>query len=113
MSSSPTEVSEARAQTVRVGADALTVDLVDGRTIIIIVPLMWYPRLWYATPEERERFELLGGGTYIHWPDVDEDLTVAGIFAGRRSGESSKSIKAWLESRRRDPGASVPGSRRT
>lgn len=108
MSSSSTEVVEARARTVRVGNDAITVDLVDGRTII--VPLMWYPRLWHATPEERGRFEVFGDGAYIHWPDVEEDLTIAGLLAGRRSGESARSLKAWLKSRQRDPGDSAAGS---
>jgi hypothetical protein len=62
--------------------DALTVDLTDGRTII--VPLLWYPRLWHGSARERKRLEVLGDGAYIHWPDLDEDLTVAGLLAGRR-----------------------------
>lgn len=81
-----------------VSEDALTVDLVDGRTII--VPLVWYPRLWHGTPEERKHLEIFGGGAYIHWPDLDEDLTVAGLLAGRRSGESPESLKKWLEVRK-------------
>ncbi len=52
--------------------DSLSIDLTDGRTII--VPLMWYPRLWYGTPEERNHFEIIGNNTLIHWPDLDEDL---------------------------------------
>lgn len=98
MSSLATEIEEARAQSVRVSDDALAVDLVDGRTII--VPLGWYPRLWNATQEERNHFEVFGDGTYIHWPDLDEDLTVAGLLAGRHSGESRKSLKKWLEARK-------------
>jgi hypothetical protein len=81
-----------------VSEDGLTIDLVDGRTII--VPLVWYPRLWYGTPAERNHFEVFGDGAYIHWPDLDEDLTVAGLLAGRRSGESSQSLKKWLEARK-------------
>ena len=104
----PAEVSEARAQAVRVSDDALTVDLVDGRTII--VPLMWYPRLWHATRDERSRFEVFGDGVYIHWPGVDEDLTVTGLLQGRRSGEGTKSLKAWHEARRRKSGESASGS---
>ncbi|MDX9831045.1 MAG: DUF2442 domain-containing protein, partial [Anaerolineae bacterium] len=64
------EIQEASAQKVTVSDDSLTVDLADGRTII--VPLVWYPRLWYGTPKERERFEIIGEGTLIHWPDLDE-----------------------------------------
>jgi len=97
MSSSATEIVEARARSIRLTDDALAVDLVDGRTVI--VPLIWFPRLWHATPEERGQFEVFGDGAYIHWPGVDEDLTVAGLLAGRRSGESLKSLKKWLESR--------------
>jgi hypothetical protein len=97
MSSLATEIEEARAQSVRVSEDALSVDLVDGRTII--VPLVWYPRLWHGTPQERDRLKIIGNGAYIHWPDLDEDLTVAGLLAGRHSGESAKSLKKWLRDR--------------
>jgi hypothetical protein len=97
MSSSPIEVSEARARAVAVNDEALTVDLVDGRTIV--VPLAWYPRLWHGTADERNRFEIFGDGTHLHWPDLDEDLTVEGLLAGRRSGERPESLKQWLEAR--------------
>lgn len=82
---------------VAVSEDALTVDLADGRTLL--VPLVWYPRLWYGTREERGRLEVFGEGTYIHWPDLDEDLTVQGLLEGRRSAESPASLKRWLEAR--------------
>lgn len=91
------ETQEARAQRVSVSEDSLIVDLVDGRTII--APLAWYPRLWHGTGEERGHFEIIGDGTLIHWPDLDEDLSVAGILAGRRSGESPQSLKKWLAHR--------------
>ena len=97
MSSLAAETQEARAQAVTVSEDALSVDLVDGRTII--VPLVWYPRLWHGTPEERNHFEIVGDGAYLHWTDLDEDLTVAGLIAGRRSGESPQSLKKWLDAR--------------
>jgi hypothetical protein len=61
--------------------------------------LVWYPRLWYGTPEEREHVEIIGDGTLLHWPDLDEDLSIAGLLAGRRSGESQRSLKRWLEER--------------
>jgi hypothetical protein len=93
----PTEIQEARAQQVTVNEDSLMVDLVDGRTIITL--LVWYPRLWHGTLEERNHFEIIGDGTLIHWPELDEDLSVTGILAGRRSGESQQSLKKWLEGR--------------
>jgi Protein of unknown function (DUF2442) len=112
MSSSIVEMQEARAQSVRLTDEAVTVDLVDGRTII--VPLVWYPRLWHAAPRERNHFEIVGDGAYIHWPDLDEDLTVGGLLAGRRSGESAQSLRKWLASRKRQRrGADqVPSNRR-
>ena len=97
MTSLVVEIQEARAQSVRVSEAALTVDLVDGRTIV--APLAWFPRLWHGTPQERNHFEIFGDGTYIHWPDLDEDLTVAGLLAGRQAGESPESLKAWIASR--------------
>ena len=98
MNSSAVETQEARARKVSVTEEALAVDLVDGRTII--VPLAWYPRLWHGTSEERKNFEIVGDGAYIHWPNLDEDLTVAGLLAGRRSGESPESLKKWLKARK-------------
>ena len=70
----------ALAKEVAVSEDELTVRLVDGRTIS--VPLVWFPRLLHATAEQRAKFELLGDGEGIHWPDVDEDLSVAGLLRG-------------------------------
>ena len=90
-------LEEARTQQVSLSEDALVVDLVDGRTVI--VPLVWYPRLWHGTPEERNNLEVIGDGALIHWPDLDEDLSVAGLLAGRRSGESPQSLTRWLEER--------------
>jgi hypothetical protein len=98
MSSLVVEIQEARARSASVTHEALTVDLMDGRTIV--VPLVWYPRLWHGTPQERSRVEIFGDGTYIHWPDLDEDLTIAGLLAGRRSDESPQSLRKWMESRK-------------
>jgi len=97
MSSLADEKKEPRARSVAVTGESLTVDLVDGRTII--VPLVWYPRLWHGTSQERNRFEIFGDGAYIHWPNLDEDLTVAGLLAGLPSGENPQSLKRWLEGR--------------
>ena len=98
MSSLDVEIQEARAQAVQINDESLTVDLVDGRTVI--VPLVWFPRLWHGSSVERSRLEIVGDGAYIHWPDLDEDLTVASLLAGRQSGESAKSLKKWLAARK-------------
>jgi hypothetical protein len=79
MSSSVVEVVP-RAQDVLVTEDELTVSLVDGRRIS--VPLAWFPRLLHASPAQRSNWQLLGDGEGIHWPDVDEDLSVSGILRG-------------------------------
>jgi len=100
MSSLVVEKHEARARSVEVSDEALTVDLVDGRTIV--VPLIWYPRLWHGTKAERANHEVFGDGAYIHWPELDEDLTVEGLLAGQRSVESPNSLKNWLASRGSD-----------
>ncbi len=79
MSSSPHNGTP-RVQDVRVSEDDLTVVLTDGRTVT--VPLAWFPRLLHATMAQRQRWELLGDGEGIHWPDIDEDLSVAGLLRG-------------------------------
>jgi hypothetical protein len=89
----------AAAQDVTVTKESLEVRLVDGRTVT--VPIAWYPRLQHGTPAERAKWELIGRGEGIHWPDLDEDISVAGILAGRPSGEGQASLKRWLESRAR------------
>ncbi len=104
MNSLVVEVQEARARHIEVKEETLTVELVDGR--VISVPLAWYPRLWYGTSEERAHFEIIGDGTIIHWPDLDEDLSVSGILAGRRSRETPESLKKWLEARGKQGGTS-------
>jgi len=77
--------------------DELTVSLVDGRRIS--VPLAWYQRLSHATKVERKKYQLIGKGTGIHWPLIDEDLSVSGILKGNPSYESEKSLEAWLSER--------------
>jgi hypothetical protein len=88
---------EVFALAVSFSEDAMTVFLDDGRTIS--VPLAWYPRLLAGTPEERMKFELIGDGEGIHWPDLDEDISVEGIVAGRRSAESASSLARWMSRR--------------
>jgi hypothetical protein len=97
MSISVLEIREAFASTVRIGDDSLVVDLDDGRTIT--VPLAWFPRLAHGTPAQRENYRLIGGGTGLHWPDLDEDISVESLLAGRRSGETQQSLRRWLASR--------------
>lgn len=85
------------AETVTVTDDALTVDLSDGRTLA--VPLAWFPRLLHATTEERSNWQLIGKGRGIHWHDLDEDISVEGLLAGKPSGESQASFRKWLAGR--------------
>ena len=89
--------SALKATSARLSDDTLSVDLADGRSLS--VPLAWYPRLLHGSSAERGRYRLIGGGEGIHWPDLDEDISVEGIVAGRPSGESQKSFQRWLESR--------------
>ncbi len=91
------EVQIPEAHDVTVTEDTLAAELSDGRTIS--VPLTWYPRLVHATQEERNNWELVGAGQGIRWPDLDEDLSVKGLIAGRPSGESQRSFKRWLEAK--------------
>lgn len=80
--------AEPIAQQVSFDEDSLIVRLVDGRTIS--VPLAWFPRLLHADAGQRERFELLGGGVGIHWPDLDEDISVEGLLHGIPSIETRR-----------------------
>ena len=98
VSTSGTEVGESLAQSVRTTDEDLAVDLVDGRTII--VPLAWFPRLSHGTAAERSQWRLIGSGQGIHWPQLDEDISVASLLAGRRSNETQDSLRRWLESRK-------------
>ena len=83
---------------VRITDDTLSVELADGRTIS--VPLPWYPRLVHGTPGERGNWRLIGKGHGIHWPDLDEDVSVENLLAGKASGESQASFKRWLAQRK-------------
>ena len=97
MPSSVLREREALVQKVRVTADELFVELVDGRTVS--VPVQWYPRLAHGSPAERQNWQIIGRGTGIHWPDLDEDIATEDLLAGRPSGESQPSFQRWLESR--------------
>lgn len=97
MRTSGTELREALAQSVGASDDALVVDLADVRTIT--VPLAWFPRLAHGTATERANWRLIAGGEGIHWPDLDEDISVESLLAGRKSGETQESFGKWLRRR--------------
>jgi hypothetical protein len=85
------------ASKVSITDDALEAELSDGRTII--VPILWYPRLAYASADERGNYELIGDGYGIHWPDLDEDISVENLLRGQKSSESQESLRRWLQER--------------
>ena len=94
------------AMELEVTEDSLTAVLSDGRTIA--VPVAWYPRLVHATPEERNNWEIHAGGQHLHWPDLDEDLSVEMLLTGQKSGESPRSLKRWLAAKREGRGLTIP-----
>jgi hypothetical protein len=98
MSTSGIELRTSTARRVTVTDDVLTVDLSDGRTIS--APIAWFPRLSHGTAAEREKWRLIGSGEGIHWPELDEDISVESLLAGRRSGESQESLRRWLAGRK-------------
>ena len=92
-----TLTAEVKAHSVTVTEDTLSVDLTDGRTIS--VPLAWYPRLLHGTQKERLNWRFIGDKEGLHWPDLDEDISVENLLLGKPSGESQSSFKRWLEGR--------------
>ncbi|MDH3643848.1 MAG: DUF2442 domain-containing protein [Gammaproteobacteria bacterium] len=98
MSTSANNASRPVAASISFEVENLIVELRDGRSIS--VPVSWYPRLEHASPVERSHWELLGSGSGIRWPDIDEDISVDALLAGRRSTESQSSLALWLENRR-------------
>jgi hypothetical protein len=84
-------------ETLTIRDSTLSVELSDGRSIS--VPLAWFPRLLHATKEERKKWRLIGKGQGVHWEDIDEDVSVENLLAGKPSGESQLSFKKWLASR--------------
>jgi hypothetical protein len=99
MLTSAIEIDLPLAVSVTITDDTLCVDLSDGRSIS--VPLAWYPRLMNASEPERDNWRLIGHGAGIHWEDIDEDISVEGLLAGRPSGESQSSLSRWLAGRKR------------
>lgn len=84
------EIRSARATNVRVTDHDLVLELEDGRTVS--APLAWYPRLMYGTVHERNNCRFIGKGEGIHWPDLDEDISVENIILGKPSGEDQRSL---------------------
>jgi hypothetical protein len=89
--------SALKATAISVTDDTLLIELADGRSVS--APLAWYPRLMHGTQQERANHRLIGSGEGIHWPDLDEDISVEGVLAGRASRESQRSFQKWMESR--------------
>lgn len=94
MSTLASKSNRANAVAVHLSASTLCVELTDGRTVT--VPLEWYPRLLHGTVAERNNWRLIGAGEGVHWPDLDEDISIEGLLEGRRSAESSGSFRQWL-----------------
>lgn len=98
MANSMVELLLPGANVVSATEDTLTAELTDGRTVS--VPLAWYPRLLHATPKERDNWELFADARHIHWPDLDEDISIEGLLAGRSSREGTESFRRWSEAKR-------------
>jgi hypothetical protein len=98
MTTSTIETVAPLATSVATTDDTLTVDLADGRSVS--VPLAWYPRLLHSSAGERNDWRLVAGGEGVHWPQLDEDISVAAIMAGKPSGETAASLQRWLAARK-------------
>ena len=86
---------EPRATELTFRGNQLEVHLEDGR--MLSVPLDWYPRLERASPQQRKNFQWLGKGMAIHWPDIDEDISVEGLLRGLRAPRSKAYLEGWSE----------------
>jgi len=98
MSSSALDTTIPIALSISVTDEALSVELSDGRSLA--VPLAWFPRLLHATPAERANWRLIGRGEGFRWEQLDEDISVESLLAGRCSGENQSSLAKWLDARR-------------
>ncbi len=92
------ELTVPEVEKVDVSEDSLSVALADGRRISL--PLAWYPRLFHASERERQNFRIIGKGEGIHWPDIDEDISIENILSGKISAETLQSFERWLKSRK-------------
>ncbi len=101
MDSSVTRNETVSILAVRISENMLTVDLQDGRSVS--APLSWYPRLLHGSAIERKNWRIIGNGEGIHWPDLDEDISLRGLLEGIPSQESPESLQEWLKRRRSRP----------
>jgi len=90
------KLAQAEITAVCVTDETLTVELTDGRTIT--APIVWFPRLTYGRPEERQHYQMLRDS--IHWPDLDEDIGLPTLLLGRGLGESPEALQKWLAQRK-------------
>jgi len=97
MSSSTVEVQSATAINIVLDDATVSFELADGR--VVSAPIAWYPRLMHGTPAERNDWRFIAGGRGIHWPSLEEDISVDNLLNGQPSGESQASLKKWLEQR--------------
>lgn len=97
MSSSTVDAQLATAINVSLDDANVSFELADGR--IVSAPIAWYPRLMHGAPAERNDWRLIAGGRGIHWPALEEDISVDNLLNGQPSGESQASLKKWLEQR--------------
>ena len=91
------EIRIPEALNVLLTEDTLSVDLSDGRSIS--VPIAWFPRLLHSSEQERNNWRFIGKGQGIHWEDIDEDISIEGLLAGKPFGESQESFRKWLDRR--------------
>lgn len=98
----------ATAQYVEVIDNELVITLTDGQRVS--APLTWYPRLLHGSLAERNQWRLAACGEGIHWPDLDEDLSVEGVILGRPSCESQASFERWLSRRAAKPQMPLPAT---
>src|SRR5689334_2367912 len=104
--STSTLASRPRAISVEITDEFLTVSLADGR--VVSVPISWYPRLSNALPHHRSVWEFIGEGHGLHWPELDEDISVENVLLGEPSGEGARSFakwKQWYQEKITEPGA--------
>lgn len=90
-----TATNTAVIQRVEITSNELAVFLSDGRSVH--VPLAWYPRLAHGLPADRQVHQLIGRGQGIHWPELDEDISLENILQGQASGESDQSFARWKD----------------
>ena len=93
------EIKETKVQHAEVSDESLSVDLADGRALS--APVAWYHRILHGTIKERNNWRLIGAGEGVHWPDLDEDISLENLLAGKPSGESQRSLKRWLAEQER------------